>query len=235
MPLFVIEYDTYFPLDIIMKLILLGCPGAGKGTQAKRLADLYHIPAISTGEIFRHAIQQQDALGTEVKTLVESGRLVPDHLVIELVKQRLAMPDCASGFVLDGFPRTIAQADALSKIVSLDAVLDIDVPEEEVIRRLSGRRVHPASGRVYHLIYKKPLIDNRDDETGEELIQRPDDSEETVRKRLMVYHEQTSPLRAYYANQPIYKLINGMGSESDIQQQLISFLKTIQENGRSHW
>lgn len=211
-----------------MKIILLGCPGAGKGTQAKLLADSYGIPAISTGEIFRHAIQQQDALGKEVKTLVESGILVPDHLVIALVKKRIEEPDCHNGFILDGFPRTVAQADALGEIVQLDAVLDIDVPEEEVIKRLSGRRVHPASGRVYHLLYKKPLIDNQDDETGEPLIQRPDDAEETIKKRLAVYNEQTSPLRDYYAKQPIYKRINGIGTTDMIQTQMQRFLKVSQ-------
>lgn len=216
-----------------MNVILLGCPGAGKGTQAKMIAHFYHIPAISTGEIFRHAIQQQDALGKEVKSLVEAGILVPDALVIELVKQRLVLPDCSKGFVLDGFPRTVAQADALGKFIKLDAVLDIDVPEDEVIRRLSGRRVHPASGRVYHLLYKKPHNDNKDDETGEPLIQRPDDSEETVRKRLMVYHDQTSPLREYYASQPIYKRIDGVGTEEEIQVQMRIFLNGINKDAHT--
>ena len=211
-------------------IILLGCPGAGKGTQAAFLAQHYQIPAISTGEIFRHAIKQQDALGKQVQTLVESGILVPDELVIELVKKRLNMSDCQYGFILDGFPRTIAQADALAAITVLNAVIDIDVTEDEVVKRLSGRRVHPASGRVYHLLYKKPLIDNQDDVTGEPLIQRPDDAEETIKKRLQIYHEQTSPLREYYATQSIYKKINGNDAEAHIQKQLCNFLDNLKDN-----
>jgi len=169
-----------------MRLILLGCPGAGKGTQAKLIAEKYHIPQISTGDMMRDAIQQQTELGKKIQTIVESGQLVPDDVVIELVKQRLQQSDCKNGFLLDGFPRTVAQAQALEQQTTLDAVIDIDVAESEVIKRLSGRRVHAASGRTYHTHYQPPKIEGKDDMTGEPLIQRPDDKEETVRKRLAV-------------------------------------------------
>jgi adenylate kinase len=212
-----------------MRLILLGCPGAGKGTQAKLITERYHIPQISTGDIFRQAIQKGSDLGKEVKAIVESGHLVPDDLVIKLVKERLNQPDCKNGFLLDGFPRTVAQAEALRQFTSLDYVIDIDVPEEEVVKRLSGRRVHPGSGRTYHLLYQPPREAGKDDVTGEPLIQRPDDSEETVRKRLTVYDAQTSPLRAYYEHfegkpAPIYLKILGTGSVEGINAEITSLL-----------
>lgn len=207
-----------------MNIILLGCPGAGKGTQAKLIANFYQIPAISTGEIFRDAIHREDATGVEVKKLVEAGLLVPDQLVIDLIKARLKMPDCKKGFILDGFPRTVAQAEALGKMTSIDAVIDIEVNDKIVVERLSGRRIHPPSGRVYHLIYKKPLVDMRDDITGEDLIQRPDDREETIRKRLQVYHEQTEPLRDYYAKLPVYKVIDGNAPAETIQKEIRDYL-----------
>lgn len=212
-----------------MNIILLGCPGAGKGTQAKLLANFYHIPAISTGDIFRNAILREDKIGKDVKKIVESGFLVPDQLVIDLIEERLNASDCNNGFILDGFPRTVTQAEALSQITKVDAVFDIDVTDEIVVERLSGRRIHPASGRVYHLLYKKPLIDNQDDMTGEPLVQRTDDSEETIRKRLHIYHEQTEPVRHYYAQLPVYQVINGNAPEETIQKEMQRYLKPTQQ------
>lgn len=211
-----------------MRLILLGCPGAGKGTQAKFITEKYHIPQISTGDIFRAAIQKQSELGKKVKQIVESGQLVSDDLVIALVAERLQQPDCQHGFLLDGFPRTIAQAEALKTLTAIDLVIDIDVSEEEVVSRLSGRRVHPASGRTYHIHHQPPLQRDKDDVTGEPLIQRPDDSEETVRHRLRVYEAQTSPLRAYYqkSGPKTYVKINGLGSMDDIKNAIINAVST---------
>ncbi len=224
-------------LELKMRLILLGAPGAGKGTQAKWITERYHIQQISTGDILRSAIQQKTELGNKVKDLVESGQLVPDDMMIQLVAQRMTQPDCKNGFLLDGFPRTVAQAEALSQLTPIDFVIDIDVPEEEIVRRLSGRRIHPASGRIYHITYNPPHIPDRDDVTGELLIQRPDDSEETVRKRLAVYRAQTSPLRAYYqhfnnqSNLPVpkYVKIAGMGSVEEIKSKIFSMLDKNKE------
>lgn len=211
-----------------MRIILLGCPGAGKGTQAKLLAEKYHIPAISTGDIFRTAIQQQTPLGKKVKTIVDSGQLVPDEIVIDLIKERLLQSDCKQGFLLDGFPRTVGQAEALQQFTTIDYVIDIEVPEEEIVRRLSGRRIHPGSGRVYHIDSHPPKISNQDDVTGEALVQRPDDREETILKRLQVYQEQTHPLREYYQHLPNYPdhpapryvKIDGKGSINTIMASL---------------
>lgn len=216
-----------------MRLILLGCPGAGKGTQAKLITEKFHTPQISTGDILREAIQKGSALGKKVKEIVESGQLVPDDIVIELVKERLKQPDCAKGFLLDGFPRTVAQAEALQQITPIDFVIDIDVPEDEIVNRLSGRRIHLASGRIYHLQHKPPRVPNTDDVTGESLIQRPDDLEETVRKRLQVYQTQTSPLRHYYErlskekHAPNYIKIDGTQSVEKINQQIITLLSEM--------
>lgn len=198
-----------------MKIILLGAPGAGKGTQAKLMAEKYGIPHISTGDIFRAAIQQGTPLGKQVKEIVESGQLVPDELVIALVQERLKQSDCHKGFLLDGFPRTVAQADALHREATVDYVVDIDVPEEEIVRRLTGRRIHPASGRIY---FNKEV----DDVTGEPLIQRPDDNEGTVRERLKVYDTQTAPLKSYYQQKssPKYVKINGVGDTQSIQDEI---------------
>jgi adenylate kinase len=215
-----------------MRLILLGCPGAGKGTQATFITQKYHIPQISTGAILRAAIQAQTELGKQVKALVDGGQLVPDAIVEALVFERVKEPDCHNGFLLDGFPRTVAQADALHKQVAIDYVIDIDVPAEEIIERLTGRRIHPASGRIYHLRYQPPKIANKDDVTGEELIQRPDDSEEVVRRRLAVYEEQTRPLRAYYEHfklkdavkKPEYVRIDGRGSVEEIKDRIFAVL-----------
>jgi adenylate kinase len=221
-----------------MRLILLGCPGAGKGTQAKLIAEKYHIPQISTGDIFRAAIQSGNELGKKVKSIVDGGQLVSDQIVIELVKERLKQADCENGFLLDGFPRTVEQAQALLEISPIDFVVDIDVPEEEIVRRLSGRRIHPASGRIYHIDSQPPKIANQDDVTGEPLLQRPDDTEETVRKRLMVYQQQTKPLQDYYQNfrqsfpngatrqAPSYHKIDGTGSVNAITAKIFSILDT---------
>lgn len=220
-----------------MRLLLLGCPGAGKGTQAKLISERYHIPPISTGDILRSAIQQATDLGNQVKAIVDSGRLVPDEIVIALVRDRIRKPDCKNGFLLDGFPRTVAQAEALQKLTAIDYVIDIDVPEVEVIRRLSGRRIHPASGRIYHIHSNPPREKDKDDVTGEPLIQRPDDSEETVRNRLSVYQNQTHPLREYYAHlakssetpHPQYIKIDGTGSVDEIKNSIFTLLDKRKE------
>lgn len=216
-----------------MRLILLGAPGAGKGTQAKLITEACHIPAISTGDILRDAMRRETPLGLQVKEMVDSGRLVPDDLVTALVADRIKQPDCQPGFLLDGYPRTVAQAESLRGLTALDYVIDIDVPDSAIIERLSGRRVHPGSGRTYHITHQPPKVDGLDDVTGEPLVQRPDDSEDTVKKRLAVYHEQTSPLREFYAHfqalpgeqAPIYHRLNGMVSVDDLKQQLLNLLK----------
>lgn len=214
-----------------LRVILLGCPGAGKGTQAKFISEKFNIPQISTGEILRTAIKEGTPLGKQVKDIVDSGQLVPDDIMIKLVTGRLKQPDAANGFLLDGFPRTVSQAEAMLGMgVDVDYVVDIDVPEEEIVRRLSGRRVHPSSGRTYHVDFQPPKVPNQDDVTGEALVQRPDDSEETIRKRLQVYHQQTEPLRAYYQNYapkkaehiPQYVKIDGLGSVDDIKHLVLS-------------
>ena len=182
-----------------MKMILLGAPGAGKGTQAKFLTETYDIPQISTGDMLRAAVKAESDMGLKVKSVMESGGLVTDEIIIGLVKERITKDDCKSGFLFDGFPRTIPQAEALRDAgIDIDIVLEIDVPDEEIVRRLSGRRVHLDSGRVYHLEFNPPATEGLDDETGEALIQREDDQENTVRKRLSLYHEQTKPLVNFY-------------------------------------
>jgi adenylate kinase len=182
-----------------MRVILLGAPGAGKGTQAQFICEKYDIPQISTGDMLRAAVKAESPLGLQVKDLMASGGLVSDDIIIALVKERIAESDCVNGFLFDGFPRTIPQAEAMvSAGVDIDYVVEIDVDDEEIVGRLSGRRVHAESGRVYHVIYNPPKVDGKDNETGEDLIQRADDSEETVRKRLGIYHDQTKPLVAFY-------------------------------------
>src|SRR3990167_1653047 len=212
-----------------MRLILFGCPGAGKGTQAMLITQAFHIPPISTGDIFRAAIKQGSALGKQVKSTVEEGQYVPDELVIALVKERIQQADCENGFLLDGFPRTVVQAKALDQLTPIDYVIDIDVPEEEVVKRLSGRRIHLASGRIYHLQSHPPRIANQDDLTGEPLIQRPDDREAIVRKRLQVYQDQTSPLRKYYqhSKQPYIK-VDGTQSVDAIKHEIFSLLSSCE-------
>ena len=182
-----------------MRLILLGAPGAGKGTQAGFIKDKFNIPQISTGDMLRAAVKAGTPLGIAAKKIMDEGGLVSDDIIIGLVKDRLKEPDCAKGYLFDGFPRTIPQADAMKEAgVAIDYVLEIDVPDEAIIERMSGRRVHPASGRTYHVKFNPPKVAGKDDLTGEELIQRDDDKEETVKKRLSVYHEQTEVLVGYY-------------------------------------
>ena len=183
-----------------MNIVLLGPPGAGKGTQAESICSSYSIPHISTGNMLREAIEAGTKLGLEAKSLMDSGILVSDEVIIGLVEERIAAPDCSSGFLFDGFPRTIPQAEALvERGIKIDAVVEIDVPDEDIINRMSGRRMHPASGRNYHIIYNPPVNEGKDDLTGELLIQREDDKPETVRDRLKVYEEQTSPLINFYS------------------------------------
>ncbi|HMN83915.1 MAG TPA: adenylate kinase [Burkholderiaceae bacterium] len=216
-----------------MRLILLGAPGAGKGTQANFIKEKFGIPQISTGDMLRAAVKAGTPLGLAAKSVMDSGALVSDDIIIGLVKERLKEPDCGAGYMFDGFPRTIPQADALKDAaVGLDYVLEIDVPDSEIIERLSGRRVHPASGRVYHEKFNPPKVAGRDDLTGEALIQRDDDKEETVRKRLAVYHEQTEKLVGYYgdwaasgaAGAPRYRRIAGTGSVEEITQRVFAAL-----------
>ena len=206
-----------------MKIILLGAPGAGKGTQAKFLTEAYGIPQISTGDMLRAAVKAGTDIGLKAKSVMDSGGLVTDDIIIDLVKERIKQPDCKGGFLFDGFPRTIPQAEAMRDAgVDIDVVLEIDVPDDEIVRRLSGRRVHLDSGRVYHIEYNPPKKDGCDDVTGEALIQRDDDKEETVRKRLSVYHEQTQPLVHFYQNmgkssgKVKFININGTGSIDQI-------------------
>ena len=220
-----------------MRLILLGGPGAGKGTQANFIKDKYQIPQISTGDMLRAAIKAGSDLGKKAKGYMDSGGLVPDEVIIGLVKERIKEADCQKGFLFDGFPRTIPQADAMKDAgVALDAVVDINVPDAEIIKRMSGRRVHLASGRTYHITFNPPKEDGKDDVTGEALIQRDDDQEDTVRNRLDVYHAQTEPLIDYYKNwessgestAPIYIRIEGVGKVEEIRDQIYSALDRLQ-------
>lgn len=216
-----------------MKLILLGAPGAGKGTQAAFICQKYGIPQISTGDMLRAAVKAGTPLGLQAKSVMEAGGLVSDELIINLVKERIAQPDCANGFLFDGFPRTIAQADAMKDAgVKLDHVLEIDVPFDAIIERMSGRRSHPASGRTYHVRFNPPKVEGKDDVTGEPLVQRDDDKEETVRKRLDVYSQQTRPLVDYYRNwaaqdpaaAPKYSAISGIGTVEEITARALQAL-----------
>lgn len=192
-----------------MRIILLGAPGAGKGTQAQFITEKLNIPQISTGDMLRAAVKAGTPLGKQVEEVMSSGALVTDDIIIALVKERISEPDCRNGFLLDGFPRTIPQAEAMVEAgIDIDAVINIEVEDEEIVNRLSGRRVHPASGRVYHEQYQPPREAGKDDVTGEPLVQRDDDQEETVRKRLQVYHEQTRPLLGFY--QKLEKAGNGV-------------------------
>ncbi|MBW1799953.1 MAG: adenylate kinase [Deltaproteobacteria bacterium] len=219
-----------------MRLILLGGPGAGKGTQANYIKEKYQIPQISTGDMLRAAVKAGTDMGKEAKKYMDSGQLVPDDVIIGLVKERIQGPDCEKGFLFDGFPRTIPQADAMKEAgVPIDGVVDIDVPDEEIIKRMSGRRVHLASGRTYHIVFNPPKEEGKDDVTGEPLIQRDDDKEATVRKRLTVYHEQTEPLIDYYkkwessgeANAPKYIGIEGVGKVDEIRDSIFSALNAL--------
>ena len=216
-----------------MKIILLGMPGAGKGTQAQFLIEKFKIPQISTGDMLRGAIKDATPLGKEAKKHMDRGALVPDEIVIELVKQRVRDPDCANGFIVDGFPRTIPQAEALRHAgIDIDYVVEIDVKDDEILRRMSGRRVHPASGRSYHIDFNPPKVPGKDDATGEDLVQRPDDKEETVRQRIAIYHAQTKPLIGYYAkwaasgdsHAPRNVRVQGTGTVDDCRQRLFAAL-----------
>ncbi len=216
-----------------MRLILLGGPGAGKGTQANFIKERYGIPQISTGDMLRAAVKAGTPLGIEAKKVMDAGGLVSDDIILGLVKERIAEDDCARGFLLDGFPRTLAQAEALREQgVDIDAVVEIDVNDEEIIKRMSGRRVHPDSGRTYHIVFNPPKVEGKDDVTGEPLVQRDDDSEEIVRKRLQVYHDQTEPLIGYYtkwadeggAGAPRYIRIPGIGKVEEIRDAIFAAL-----------
>ncbi len=194
-----------------MRIILLGAPGAGKGTQAQFLMSKYGIPQISTGDMLRAAIKEGTELGLEAKKVMDAGQLVSDELIIGLVKERIAKEDCVNGFLLDGFPRTIPQADAMKEAgIDVDHCLEFDVPDEVIVERMSGRRVHPGSGRVYHIVYNPPKEEGKDDVSGEDLVIRPDDEAETVRKRLGIYHEQTKPLVDYYKAERMQAILNSL-------------------------
>ncbi len=213
-----------------MRIILLGAPGAGKGTQAQFLMGRYGIPQISTGDMLRAAIKAGTELGLVAKKVMDEGKLVSDDLIIGLVKERIAQPDCENGFLLDGFPRTIPQADAMKQAgINIDHVIEFDVADEVIVERMGGRRVHPNSGRVYHVVYNPPKEEGKDDVTGEELVIRPDDQEETVRKRLSIYHEQTKPLVDYYAKeakdgQCQYLCIDGTQPVGEVSSKLAETL-----------
>jgi adenylate kinase len=213
-----------------MRLILLGAPGAGKGTQAQFITEKFGIPQISTGDMLRAAVKAETELGLKAKAVMDSGGLVSDDIIIGLVKERIKQDDCQHGFLFDGFPRTIPQAEAMvSAGVAIDHVVEIAVEDEAIVARLSGRRVHPGSGRVYHIEYNPPKQENLDDETGEQLVQREDDHEDTVRKRLEVYHSQTAPLINFYQSMtgeaaPAYHRIEGVGSVEDIKEKVLKAL-----------
>ncbi len=216
-----------------MRLILLGAPGAGKGTQATYIKEKFNIPQISTGDMLRAAIAAGTSLGMEAKKVMDAGGLVSDDIIIGLVKDRLKQADCANGYLFDGFPRTTPQADAMKDAgVTIDYVLEIAVPDEAIIDRMSGRRLHPASGRTYHVTFNPPKVEGKDDVTGEDLVQRPDDKEETVKKRLSVYHEQTEVLLTYYGDwaksgqpgAPKYRKIAGVGPVETIRDNAFAAL-----------
>lgn len=216
-----------------MRIILLGAPGAGKGTQAQYIAEKYSIPQIATGDMLRSAVKAGTELGLKAKAVMDAGQLVSDDIIIGLVKERIAEPDCKNGFLFDGFPRTLPQADALKEAaIKIDAVVEIDVKDEEIIKRMSGRRVHLSSGRSYHIEFNPPKVAGKDDLTGEDLVQREDDTEQTVRERLGVYHEQTAPLIEYYKNwlasepeqAPRYVYIEGIGTVEGIRDKVFSGL-----------
>ncbi len=218
-----------------MRILLLGLPGAGKGTQAQFLIDRYRIPQISTGDMLRAAMKANSPLGNEVRGYMDRGTLVPDHLVIELVKERIKAPDCKTGFIMDGFPRTLPQAEALRQAgIDINFVIEIEVGDGEILRRMSGRRVHLTSGRSYHIEFKPPRVPGKDDVTGEPLIQRSDDNEDTVKRRIQTYHEQTKPLINYYLSwassgdprAPHYVNIYGRGSVEHIRDKIFAAIES---------
>ena len=216
-----------------MKLILLGAPGAGKGTQANYIKDKYNIPQISTGDMLRAAVKAGTPLGIEAKKIMDAGGLVSDEIIMGLIKERLTQADCAKGYLFDGFPRTIPQAETMKKLgINVDYVVEVDVPDSEIVKRMSGRRVHVASGRTYHVVFNPPKVAGKDDATGEDLIQRADDAEETVLKRLEVYHSQTKPLVNFYnqwaasgaAGAPKYVKVAGVGKVDAIRDDIFAKL-----------
>ena len=213
-----------------MKILLLGAPGAGKGTQAQFITRAFGIPQISTGDMLRAAIKAGTPLGLEAKKIMDEGVLVRDDIIIGMVKERIAQDDCRDGFLFDGFPRTLAQAEALQQAgIALDAVVEIDVPDAVILERISGRRVHPASGRSYHIVHNPPKVEGKDDETGEDLIQRSDDKEETVRKRLDVYHGETAVLIGFYSglsgeHAPRYVKVDGTRPVDDVRGEILAAL-----------
>jgi adenylate kinase len=214
-----------------MRIILLGAPGAGKGTQAQFLTKKYDIPQISTGDMLRAAIKAGTEMGKLAKAAMDAGQLVTDDIIIGLVKDRIAEDDCKNGYLLDGFPRTLPQADAVTNAgIDIDAVIEIDVPDEEIVKRMSGRRAHLASGRTYHVIYNPTKVEGKDDKTGEDLVQRDDDKEEVVKDRLKVYHEQTEPLIGYYKEQAAknpnlkYITVDGTADIADVEKAIVSQL-----------
>ena len=209
-----------------MKLILLGAPGAGKGTQAEIISETLHIPTISTGNIIREALKSGTEMGLKAKEYMDTGRLVPDDVVIGIIQERLAKRDCANGFILDGFPRTIPQAEALDRMgIEIDRVIDIEVADEEIARRVSGRRVCPGCGASYHVDYKKPAVENVCDHCGDTLVQRKDDHPDTVRERLRVYHEQTEPLKGYYAASGKLFIVEGQEEVADTTKLTLAALE----------
>ena len=219
-----------------MRIILLGGPGAGKGTQAAFVSERYGIPQVSTGDMLRAAIRSGSELGRRAATLMDAGRLVSDEIIIGLVEERIATGDCANGFLLDGFPRTIPQAAAMrARGVDIDAVVEIAVPDEKIVARMSGRRVHPGSGRTYHVRFNPPAVEGIDDVTGEPLVLRDDDREDTVRRRLEVYHEQTEPIIDYYRqwgeddprSAPRVSRVDGLGSLEDVRERMFAVLDAI--------
>lgn len=209
-----------------MKIIFLGAPGAGKGTQAEVVAEKFGIPTISTGNIIREALKNGTEMGLKAKSFIEAGQLVPDEVVIGIIKERLAKDDCKNGFILDGFPRTIPQAEALDAMgISIDKVVDIEVPDENIMERMTGRRVCGKCGASYHLMFKKPLKDGICDSCGSELVQRKDDAPETVSDRLHVYHEQTEPLKDFYEKAGKLSVVEGLGSVSEITERVLKALE----------
>jgi adenylate kinase len=216
-------------MELVMRIILLGSPGSGKGTQAQFITEKFAIPQISTGDMLRAAVRAGTPLGIEAKKVMDAGGLVSDDIILGLIKERIAQADCINGYLLDGFPRTIVQAEGLEEMgVNIDTVLEIQVEDEEIVKRMAGRRVHLQSGRTYHVEFNPPKVEGVDDVTGEALVQRDDDKEETVRKRLSVYHEQTKPLVGYYSapgQQVKFCSIAGVGSVDEITQKVLAVLR----------